>query len=108
MIALAAGLAGCSDLTGANDAGDNADKNSEQPDPVANTPSPTEITCAYPVVGNYGVSPNMVVPKTHQWQGYAELTDTNQPAQTISAGQFFDCDGSRGIHAIMVDTSQYG
>jgi hypothetical protein len=101
-------LVACSDLTGANDADEKADKKQQNPDPVANTPSPVEISCAYPAGGNFGVAVNMIVPSNKQWDGYAELADTNAPPQHHGIGEYFDCDGSRGINAIMVDTSQFG
>jgi len=40
------------------------------------------------------------------WQGYGE-GPANQ-VTTISIQDYFDCDGSKGIHALMVETSQYG
>jgi hypothetical protein len=101
-------LVACSDLTGANDADEKAEKKKNNPDPVAVTPAPTEISCAYPGGPNFGVAMNMIVPSNKQWDGYAELTDTNAPAQHHGIGEFFDCDGSRGINAVVVDTSQYG
>ncbi len=107
-VALAsAALVGCSDLTGANDADERAEKKQKNPEPVANTPAPHDISCAYPQ-GQFGVAMNMTVPSNKQWDGFAELTDTNAPPQHHGIGEWFDCDGSRGINAIMVDTSQFG
>lgn len=65
-------------------------------------PGPTE--CEYPA-GPYGVAQGQVVPPNLTWQGFAPGSST---AETISIVDFFDCDGSRGIHAVLFDTSQYG
>ena len=46
-----------------------------------------------------------VVPPSHSWQGYAENATQ---ASTISIQDYFDCDGSKGINALMIETSQYG
>lgn len=60
--------------------------------------------CTYPA-GPYGVDQGEVVPPTISWQGYAP--GASSPS-TITMQDLFDCDGSRGIHAVIVDTSQYG
>ncbi len=60
--------------------------------------------CTYPP-GPYGVDQGEVVPPTISWQGYAP--GASSPT-TITTQDLFDCDGSRGIHAVIVDTSQYG
>lgn len=65
-------------------------------------PGPTE--CEYPA-GPYGVAQGQTVPPSLTWQGFAPGSST---AETISILDFFDCDGSRGIHAVLFDTSQYG
>lgn len=65
-------------------------------------PGPTE--CEYPA-GPYGVAQGQIVPPNLTWQGFAPGSSA---AQTISILDFFDCDGSRGIHAVLFDTSQFG
>ena len=65
-------------------------------------PGPTE--CEYPA-GPYGVAQGQIVPPNLTWQGFAPGSST---ASTISIQDFFDCDGSRGIHAVLFDTSQFG
>jgi|RhiMetdeSRZDD1v2_1073273.scaffolds.fasta_scaffold1367617_2 hypothetical protein len=69
---------------------------------VSSTSSGTP--CTYPA-GPYGVAQGQVVPPTLTWQGYAPGSNT---VTTISIQDFFDCDGSKGINAVMVDTSQFG
>ena len=60
--------------------------------------------CVYPS-GPYGVAQGQTVPPTLSWQGY--LPGASTPT-TITMDSFLDCDGSRGIDALVVDTSQYG
>lgn len=60
--------------------------------------------CTYPP-GPYGVGQGEIVPPTISWQGYAP---GGSSPTTITTQDLFDCDGSRGIHAVIVDTSQYG
>lgn len=69
---------------------------------------PTDIqSCNYQlaaVQGNPGVSPNQIVPVTHHWEGF-------RPADAMQSGvdisEFYDCDGSKGIDAIMIDMSKF-
>ncbi|HHH27494.1 MAG TPA: hypothetical protein ENK57_03965 [Polyangiaceae bacterium] len=65
-------------------------------------PGPTE--CEYPA-GPYGVAQGQIVPPNLTWQGFAPGSST---PETISIQDFFDCDGSRGINAVLFDTSQFG
>ncbi len=60
--------------------------------------------CEYPP-GPYGVGMNETVPPTLSWQGYAPGAAS---PSTITIEQLYDCDGSRGIHALYFDTSQFG
>ncbi len=61
-------------------------------------------SCEYPA-GPYGVGQGQVVPPTISWQGYAP--GASAPS-TITMESLFDCDGSKNINAIVVDTSQFG
>ncbi len=60
--------------------------------------------CDYPA-GPYSVAQGGTVPPSLSWQGYRPGENT---PSTISIQDLFDCDGSRGIDAIIIDTSQYG
>lgn len=60
--------------------------------------------CEYPQ-GPYGVGQGQIVPPTITWQGFVPGSST---PSTISMQDFFDCDGSGGVDAIIIDTSQYG
>jgi hypothetical protein len=74
------------------------------PGPNASTGAGASNPCTYPS-GPYGVAQGQVVPPTLSWQGYAPGSNT---VTTITPEDLFDCDGSKGINAVMVDTSQYG
>jgi hypothetical protein len=65
-------------------------------------PGPTQ--CEYPA-GPYGVAQGQTVPPGLSWQGFAP---GNASATTVTIEEFFDCDGSKGIHAVLIDTSQFG
>lgn len=60
--------------------------------------------CEYPT-GPYSVAQGGVVPPTISWQGFVPNSTT---VSTISMQDLFDCDGTRGIDAIIIDTSQFG
>lgn len=61
----------------------------------------TPPACTYPK-GPYSVGLNGVINPNFQWQGYAP-NDTSVTALKMS--DLFDCDGSKGIDAIMIDVS---
>jgi hypothetical protein len=60
--------------------------------------------CVYPS-GPYGVSDGKVIPPTLKWQGYLAGGEVQG---TLTSKELFDCDGSKGINAILFDTSQFG
>jgi hypothetical protein len=62
--------------------------------------------CEYPA-GPYGVAEGQTVPPMLTWQGYAE-GPSSDGVVTITMSDYFDCDGTKGIDALMVDTSQFG
>jgi hypothetical protein len=79
---LACGLAGCSGGSGA--------------------PGSHEATaCSYPA-GPYGTKVGDVVDPSLSWQGYL---DDGTEAQAVSIRQYYDCDGSKGVNALMLDES---
>lgn len=57
--------------------------------------------CVYPA-GPYGVAVGKVLDPTLQWQGYVPNAST---ASTIKITDLYDCDGSKGINAIVVDSA---
>lgn len=71
---------------------------------VASSSSTGPTDCEYPS-GPYGVGMGDVVPPTLSWQGYGPGASQSE---TISMAQFHDCDGTLGINALAIDTSQFG
>ncbi len=67
--------------------------------------STTSSGCTYPA-GPYGVAVNATLSPSLSWQGYDE--GPVGQVTTIALQDYFDCDGSKGINALMVETSQYG
>ncbi len=61
----------------------------------------TVVTCTYPK-GPYGVSTPAVLAPTSSWQGYAA---NDSSVSTLAMSDLFDCDGSKGIDAIVIDIS---
>jgi hypothetical protein len=57
--------------------------------------------CPYPA-GPYGVLVGSVIDPKLAWQGYAP--NAALPS-TIQVKDFFDCDGSKGINALLLDTA---
>jgi hypothetical protein len=103
------GLTACA----AEPPGDDADDNKQElADGVDETvtpgndgvdePSPVSISCTYPAAN--GVAQGQVVPPTG-WDGYAPGATE---ARRIDISEFYDCVGSKSVHAIMYDTSQFG
>jgi len=71
---------------------------------VVASSSATGGDCMYPA-GPYSVAQGGTVPQSISWQGRLAGEAT---ASTINLSDFFDCDGTKGVNAILVDTSQYG
>lgn len=98
---------------GARDAGssprdgglqDSGPHSNNPPDAGPPTPAPTpdagSKSCVYPA-GPYGVTKGSVVAPTLSWQVYPA---GSTPPVTVSASDYFDCDGKKGINAL--DISQ--
>jgi hypothetical protein len=58
-------------------------------------------TCSYPA-GPYGTSVGDVVDHSLSWQGYVNDGAT---ATTVTVKDYYDCDGSQGISAVLLDES---
>jgi hypothetical protein len=54
--------------------------------------------CTYPA-GPYGTSVGKVISPSLSWQGYRENDDQ---VSTLTSGDYFDCDGSKGINAVLI------
>ena len=61
---------------------------------------PEGAECIYPR-SSYGFVPGDVAPPTLEWQGVGE----NGEVTTVSLADYYDCDGSKGINAILIDQS---
>jgi hypothetical protein len=88
--------------TGAGSSGTGSTGSGSTGSGMGGDPGPTD--CEYPG-GPYGVAEGDTVPPTLSWEGYAP--GASSPS-TIAVTDFFDCDGTRGIHALYFDTSQFG
>ena len=105
-------LGGCNTLNGSNDVAvddTEAEGEGEVEAGAAVVPPTKAISCAYPndPALNFGVDVGQIVPldMDHTYQGiFAGETTPRE----ISVAELFDCDGSRGVDAIIFDTSQYG
>jgi len=62
--------------------------------------------CQYPS-GPYGLGYGDIVSPSLSWQGYAPGASQSQSA-TFTMEQFHDCDGTLGINALAIETSQFG
>jgi hypothetical protein len=73
------------------------------PPPADDAGSTTSSLCAagYPQ-GPYGTSVGKVVNPGLSWQGYLPNATS---ASTVTPGDLFDCDGSKGINAVLIDVA---
>jgi hypothetical protein len=62
---------------------------------------PADAQCAYPV-GPYGEQSGDIVPPDLSWQGYQDL---HPAAGSVSINDYLDCDGKKGVRALLVDQS---
>jgi hypothetical protein len=108
---LCSGTAACNAITGAGDLSVdplNGGGGAGSTSAAAGTGQPTGSSaaggttmCVYPTTG-VGNKIGSVVPGSHKWQGYAEHADM---VSTISIQDFYDCDGSKNINALLIDES---
>jgi hypothetical protein len=68
---------------------------------VASTASAVTTACTYPA-GPYGTAVGDVLPKTLSWKGFAAGATATT---SIGAADLFDCDGSKGVNAVVLDVS---
>jgi len=75
---------------------------SSSPAPVIEpTPATQTVTvCTYPD-GPYGIHEGQTIPPTFTWNGLAP----GGTPQSYASTDFYDCDGSKGINAIVFDSS---
>ncbi len=65
------------------------------------TTSQSPVDCQYPD-GGYGINEGSVVNGNLAWQGYSEGASQ---LGSVSIQDYFDCDGSKGINALLIDSS---
>lgn len=68
---------------------------------VATSAASGGVDCQYPSSG-FGVQVGDVVKGSLSWQGYPEGASQSS---TVSVQDYFDCDGSKGIHGILIISS---
>jgi hypothetical protein len=86
--------------TGSEDAAGDAGREAAAPvDDAGGMPPPA--ACTYPA-GPYGVDQGSTLAPTLSWQGYAAGSSA---VSTLHASDLFDCDGTKGINAIVLDES---
>jgi len=61
--------------------------------------------CEWPDSPNVGVNVGQTLPSNLGWPGLPEGSDQ---AGHISIQDYHDCDGTRGINAVLITTSQFG
>jgi hypothetical protein len=94
----AAVLLACSSKGGGGDAA-NADGGTSGGGDAANAADAGK--CAYPA-GPYGTQVGDLVDGSLTWAGYVD--DAGQPTN-VTMADYYDCDGSKGINAVLVDES---
>jgi hypothetical protein len=104
-----AGVNGSPDAGPGNDAGaaPAADTGSPVRDAGPPPPPPRDTgpaPCTWPT-SNLGNEIGQSLPSHLAWQG---LGPGESQERRIGIDEFFDCDGERGIHAVLIITSQYG
>lgn len=99
---------------GPDDVGDDTDDNKSfyvdgYSEPSAPAPATNQTSCNYQKTAELGlptgVGPGQILPVSHSWQGFRP-GDPNP--SVVNVAEFFDCDGSKGIDAVVWDVSQYG
>lgn len=104
VVLLAAGCSNTSksqdDATGDSGAGA-VDADVDAGDDAASGDDGAPTGCAYPP-GPYGVAVGKVLNPDLQWQGFAP--NASAPS-TVKITDLYDCDGSKGINAIVVDSA---
>jgi hypothetical protein len=89
-----AALAGCGSGNGSDGSGDGGAGG-------ATTTTTTHVECKYPTAG-FAPKPGGVIPNA-KWQGF--VNENEDAPTTVALGDYLDCDGSKGINALLVDVS---
>jgi thiol-disulfide isomerase/thioredoxin len=60
--------------------------------------------CVYPTAG-LGFGVGKVVPPHHTWKGFPDNSLATSTPVDVAFDDYYDCDGSKGVNALLVDTS---
>ncbi len=115
---VAAGLvAGCNSLTGVEDV--NVDQGSQEPgatnpNNTGNNAAGSEDAVQGPVVAlncayspaNPGVTKGKDLPASKHWQGFAAGSTDSMPID-INSTDFYDCTGTKGVHAVVYELAKF-
>jgi len=75
---------------------------------IGDKPMPALLNCGWPESMDVGKAVGQTLPTGMFWEGYRAGMDPNGPPATVDIAEFFDCDGSKGVDAVVFDTSQFG
>lgn len=94
-------VAGCNSLTGASglEIGDGSGNGGAGGAEETTTTTPP-VECTYPTTG-FSTQPGGVMPN-HSWQGFV---NESMEATEVTMADYHDCDGSKGINALLIDIS---
>ncbi len=95
-----AGSSSGSGSSGSSSGGGGAIPNPSSPEAGVADAGPTH-GCTYPP-GPYGITTGAVLNPSLSWQGYAPGASASS---TVTARDYFDCDGTKGINALYIDVS---
>jgi hypothetical protein len=84
---------------GSADAGDDANAGDDSGDAAEEAEAGSN--CTYPA-GPYGKAMGQVIPGTYTWHGYLP---GGTALTTMKASDLYDCDGTKGINAILFDSA---
>jgi len=104
---MALGGLGCNGLTGADrfePDSDDGDSRAEE-ELVSQAPATKALSCAYPADGQTGVGTGNLVPSSLGYE--TVLHPFEAAASRLDLSSFYDCDGSKGVDAILVITAKY-
>jgi hypothetical protein len=101
VILLAAGCSSSSNGATAADSGSPVEDSSTGVDANTDADDAAPTGCVYPS-GPYGVTVGKVLNPDLVWQGFVPGATT---ASTINITDLYDCDGSKGLNAIVIDSA---
>ncbi len=105
LAAAVAWLGGCTQFTGADEVTLDGEPITDGGGPGAvPLPANKPISCAYPGAATFGAGMGQTIAPTVSWLGYPAAEDA---PRMFGVTEVYDCT-SEEVHAILVDTSQFG